>query len=78
MELRFNVFLDLIQHYMLSNYELDDKKREQLLRDLTGVPRLLLTGAEADAIPKWAPTWWQGDEDATQTNMAAMMALKRA
>lgn len=78
MELPPNVFLDLVQHYMLSEYGVDEKKRERIIRDLTGVPRRLLPDAEADRIPNWAPSWWQGDDEATQTNMAAMMALKRA
>lgn len=71
------MFLDLVQHYMLSNYEIDEKKRKQIVRDLGGIPRLLLPDAEADKIPRWAPVWWQGDDDATASNMAAMAALKR-
>lgn len=62
---------------MLTTYEVEEKKRPQLQRELIGVPRRLLPEAEADKIPKWAPAWWQGDEDATATNMAAMAALKR-
>lgn len=71
------MFLDLIQHYMLSCYEVDEKKRLQLQRELTGIPRLLLPEAKAAAIPRWAPGWWDGDEDATASNMAAMKALQR-
>lgn len=71
------MFLDLVQHYMLTNYEIDEKKRRQLARDLGGVPRLLLPEAEASKIPRKAPTWWHGDEDATASNMAAMAALRR-
>jgi hypothetical protein len=71
------VFLDLIQHYMLSVYEIDEKKRVKLLRELVGVPRLLQPEAGPSAIPRWAPAWWNGDEDATASNMSAMKALKR-
>jgi len=58
-------------------YEIEEKKRVQLQRELVGVPRLLLPEAEADSVPKWAPAWWGGDEDATASNFAAMAALKR-
>lgn len=71
------MFLDLVQHYLFSVYEIDEKKRERLRRELIGIPRLLLPDAEADKIPRWAPAWWQGDDDATASNMAAMKALQR-
>lgn len=66
-----------MQHYLLSAYEIDEKKRTKLARELNAVPRLLQPDAAPDAIPKWAPAWWSGDEDATASNMAAMAALKR-
>jgi hypothetical protein len=71
------VFLDLVQHYLLSVYEIDEKKRVKLLRELIGVPRLLQPDEVPSKIPRWAPAWWDGDEDATALNMAAMKALRR-
>lgn len=71
------MFLDLTQHYLFSVYEIDEKKREKLRRELVGVPRLLLPKVEADKIPRWAPAWWRGDDDASASNMAAMKALQR-
>lgn len=62
---------------MLSCYEIDEKKRKRIVRDLTGVPRLLQPDDAPDKIDRRAPAWWLGDEDATASNMAAMAALKR-
>lgn len=62
---------------MLSVYELDEKKRRQLVTELTGVPRTLEFDDGPPKIEKWAPAWWNGDDDATASNMAAMAALKR-
>jgi hypothetical protein len=61
---------------MLSSYEIDQKKRAKLIREITGPTRLRETSSEP-TIESWAPGWWHGDEDATAANMAAMQALKR-
>jgi len=71
------VFLDLVQNFLFSEYEIDEKKRNQFMRAFVGVPRLLEPAAPEDPIPAWAPAWWNGDEDASASNFAAMAALKR-
>lgn len=68
-------FLDLVQHWMLTAFEIEEKARVKIRRSLVGPLRTM--GDESQTIPHWAPAWWQGDEEATASNMAAMQALKR-
>lgn len=61
---------------MFKYYEIEEKKRARLLRDLTGPTRLREVSGEPKIVD-WAPPWWTGDEDATTANFAAMNALRR-
>jgi hypothetical protein len=68
-------FLDIVQFWMLSEFEIEEKARVKLRRSLLG-PLTTEEGTDT-SIPHWAPSWWQGDEDATASNMAAMKSLTR-
>jgi hypothetical protein len=76
LELHPPTFLDLVQHFLLSSYQVDEKERAKLVRQLTGPTRTRDVPNEPKIVD-WAPAWWHGDEDATKSNMAAMTALMR-
>lgn len=75
MALPVHNFLDLVHRWLFSEFQLEEKTRIKLRRNLLGPLRT--TGDESTTIPAWAPAWWSGDEDATESNMAAMKALAR-
>jgi hypothetical protein len=58
---------------LLTTHEVDKDQRERIESEWNGP----LTTVERD-LPRedtWAPTWWQGDEEATRSAMAAAMML---
>lgn len=70
------MFLDLVQHWMFTAFEIDPKEKVKIRRSITGPLRTM--GEQAGKIPNWAPAWWSGDDDATASNMAAMRSLSRS
>lgn len=69
-------FLDISHRYALMCVDTDEA-RERLNRTLLGPPRIKgpsLVDERAGFVP---PAWWKGDEYASRSNLAAMMALKR-
>lgn len=70
-----HTFLDLVQRWMFSEFQIEEKDRIKIKRNLVGPLRTM--GDTSKTIPSWAPAWWSGDDDATASNMAAMKALAR-
>lgn len=68
-------FLDLVHDWLFTQFQLEEKDRVKLRRNLLGPLRTM--GDQSKTIPSWAPAWWTGDDDATASNMAAMKALAR-
>lgn len=67
--------LDLFQHWILTEVELDQDTRKQITSDWIGEPLHLRNVPEADS---WAPPWWRGDEDAAMASRMAAMTLDAA
>ena len=74
----FNVaeFLDLVHHFIIINAK-SDEDRVRLNRMLIGPPQVdrpTVVDERTGIVP---PSWWKGDDYASQSGLAAMMTLKR-
>lgn len=75
--MRFERFLNVMYFEMTSNLRYDEKNPERYRRELDQQLQVGAWGLPGGAyrqrsIAPSAPTWWRGDEDASQTFLHAM------
>lgn len=68
-----------MQHYLLTQNEWEEGMAEKLEDGLIGPPLLIKSKAREELNKERIrpPSWWHGDEDASQASEVALRQMKR-
>ncbi len=74
MELPLAHALDLAQHWILTETGISDDERKRITNEWTA-PTREVRNERVPEEESWAPSWWQGDEDAAMSGRAAAIMM---